>query len=436
MNLLYLNDRRGEYPDSYYAQTRDELAPFPALTGERPADVAIVGGGYTGLSAALHLAEAGYAVTLLEAHRVGFGASGRNGGQVGTGQRLEVSQLERMAGRETARALWTMAEDAKALVRNIAARSGVNYHHGIAHAFRTPAEFSQAQVMAEHLDRVYGYDQIEPLDRDAFRAVLPSARYIAGELDHGAGHLHPLNLALGMARLAAAAGATIHEQSAVIRIEHGAHATQQSVIFTNSGQIRCDHIILAANGYLDRLEPKVAARVMPINNYIIATEPLGDRAAQVLTRDIAVHDTKFVVNYWRLSRDKRLIFGGGETVSYHFPSDIAAKVRKPMLEIYPELADIAITHAWGGTLAITRTRMPCATRPAPNCLSVSGYSGHGVALATYAGKVMAKAIGGLAEEFDTMAQLLPPAFPGGNILRLPLLIAGMSWYSLRDRLGF
>lgn len=436
MNLLYLNDRRGEYPASFYADDRDPLPAFPALTGERRADVTIVGGGYTGLSAALHLAEAGYDVVLLEAHRVGFGASGRNGGQVGSGQRLEIDALERMAGRGTARDLWTMAEEAKALVRNLAARSGVPYHHGVAHAFRSRSEFSQARAMIERLARDYGYDQIEPLDRDAFRAILPSPRYLAGELDHGAGHLHPLNLALGIARLAVSAGATIHENSAVTRIDHARHAGGRSIVRTGSGQIRCDHVILAANGYLDGLEPGVAARVMPINNYIVATEPLGERAAEVLTRDIAVHDTKFVVNYWRMTPDKRLIFGGGETVTYRFPQNIAAKVRKPLLDIYPGLADVAFTHAWGGTLAITRNRMPCAMRPAPNCLSFSGYSGHGVALATYAGRIMARAIAGLAEEFDTMERLVPPPFPGGTLLRLPMLIAGMGWYSLRDRLGF
>ena len=183
------------------------------------------------------------------------------------------------------------------------------------------------------------------------------------------------------------------------------------------------------------LSGKVAARVMPINNFLIATAPLGDRAAQALTRDIAVHDTKFVVNYWRLDEDGRLIFGGGENVSYRFPADIAAKVRKPLAQIYPALADIPFTHAWGGTLAITMNRLPCFIRPAPNALSASGFSGHGVALATLAGKQMADAVAGQAQGFNTMAALPSPPFPGGSMLRWPLLVAGMSWYALRDRLG-
>ena len=436
MGLLHLNDRPGEYPPSLYAETRDEAPEFAPLRGELRADVGIVGGGYTGLSAAWHLAQAGYSVALLEAHRVGFGASGRNGGQVGSGQRLEVDALERMAGRETARRLWDLAEEAKALVRDIAGRSGVPYHPGLAHAFRSAREYDEARRHIDHLARHYDYGLIQPLGREAFRAILPSDRYCAGELDEGAGHLHPLNLALGLARLAAQAGAGIFDHSTVTRIDHAPRAGGESVLHCAQGRVRCNHVILAANGYLDDLDRTVAARVMPINNYIVATEPLGERAAQVLTRDIAVHDTKFVVNYWRLSQDRRLIFGGGETITYRFPRDIAAKVRKPLLHIYPELSDVRLTHAWGGTLAITRTRMPCFARPAPNCMSASGYSGHGVALATLAGRLMARAVAGQAEDFDVMASLRPPAFPGGSLLRQPLLIAGMAWFSLRDRLGF
>ena len=435
MNLLFSNDRLGAYPPSLYAATTPALPPFAQQHGEERADVVVIGGGYTGLSAALHLAEAGFDVMLLEAHRMGFGASGRNGGQLGSGQRLEVDALEKMAGKPGARRLWDMAEEAKALTRDLAARAGVTVHDGVAHAYRKAAEFEHSRRMIAHLSRDYAYDRIESLDRDAFRAILPSDAYIAGELDHGAGHLNPLALALGMARLADAAGARLRELSHVHAIRHATRAGEKSVVQTAKGRVLCDHIILAGNGYLGHLDMQVAARVMPINNFIVATEPLGARTAEVLHRNIAVHDTKFVVNYWRLSEDGRLIFGGGENVSYRFPKDIAAKVRKPLLQIYPGLSDVALTHAWGGTLAITMNRMPCFARPAPNCLSASGYSGHGLALANLAGKLMAQAVAGQAQGFDTMAALRSPPFPGGTMLRWPLLVAGMGWYSLRDRLG-
>lgn len=436
MNLLYANDRRGEYPASLYTDTRDLLPRFAPLKGETRADVAVVGGGYTGLSAALHLAQAGFDVVLVEAHRVGFGASGRNGGQLGSGQRQEVDWLEQQLGRPTAKRLWSLAEEAKSLTRKLASRAGVPVHDGVAHACRTRDEVEHAHALAQHLAQHYNYDKVQPLDRDEFRALVPSDAYIGGDLDRGAGHLHPLNLAIGMARLARDAGARIHEMTHVHFIEHGRKATDKSVLRCDTGRVVCDHVILAGNGYLGGLSAPVARRVMPINNYIVATEPLGPRAAEVLAENIAVADTKFVVNYWRLSDDKRLIFGGGESVGYRFPRDIRAKVRPHLLSVYPGLKDVNLTHGWGGTLAITMNRMPCFARPAPNCLSASGYSGHGLALATLAGKLMADAVGGQAQGFDAMAAVPSRNFPGGAGLRGPLLLAGMSWYALRDRLGF
>ncbi|WP_134724614.1 NAD(P)/FAD-dependent oxidoreductase [Paracoccus luteus] len=435
MNLLFSNDRRGAYPPSLYAAQNPVLPPFAALRGEARADVVVVGGGYTGLSAALHLARAGRRVVLLEAHRVGFGASGRNGGQVGSGQRLEVDALERIAGRDATRRLWDMAEAAKALTRALADAAGVAFHPGIAHAARTAAEVAHARANAERLARDYNYDRITPLDRDGLRALVKSPLYRGGDIDRGAGHLDPLALALGMARLAAGAGTVIHEDSHVHHIAHGARAGDKTVVQTGTGRVICDQVILAANGYLGGLDTQVAARVMPINNFVVATEPLGARAGDILAENIAVHDTRFVVNYWRLSPDGRLIFGGGENVGYRFPRDIAAKVRRPLERVYPQLKGVPITHAWGGTLAITMNRMPLFARPAPNCLSASGYSGHGVALATLAGKLMAQAVQGQSDGFDAMAALRPAPFPGGAAMRWPLLVAGMSWYGLRDRLG-
>ncbi len=433
MNLLFSNDRRGEYPDSWYAATAQAMGRLAPLRGETRADVCVVGAGYTGLSAALHLAGAGMDVVLVEAHRVGFGASGRNGGQLGSGQRMEQTGLEALVGLDDAARLWALAEDAKALVK------GLIKHHkidcdlkpGVAETGSTGAQVRDLHAHAAHLADRYGYGEYEILDRDATRALCPSPDYQGGILDHGAAHLHPLNYALGLARAAVRAGVRIYEQTHVHHVE----TTRPAVLRTDKGRITADHVVLACNGYLGGLNRKVAARVMPINNFIAATQPLGDDAARVLTKDVAVADSRFVVNYFRLSRDKRLLFGGGESYGYRFPADIAGLVRKPMTRVFPHLKDVKIDYAWGGTLAITMKRMPYLARLGPNILSASGYSGHGVGTATHAGQLMALAIKGQTDGFDTMARVPAPSFPGGAMMRSPLLVLAMSWFAMRDRLG-
>jgi gamma-glutamylputrescine oxidase len=432
LNLLYANDRAGDYPASYYAATRTALDPFPALKGEVRADVAVVGGGYMGLSAALHLAEAGRSVVVLEAHRVGFGASGRNGGQVGSGQRQDQDWLENAVGRDHARRLWDLAEDAKALVRDLIDRHRmpVTLYPGVAHACYSKAEARGTQAYAEKLSRDYGYDRIEVLDRAGIRRLIGSDRFAGGAVDRGAGHIHPLNFAIGLAQAAAGAGVRIHEGSEVLSLVPGA----KPVLKTAHGQVTADHVILAGNGYLGRLEPGYPSRVMPINNFILATEPLGARAAEVLAEPVAVADSKFVVNYWRLSEDNRLLFGGGESYGYRFP-DILKTVRPAMLAIYPQLAETRIDFAWGGTLAITMNRMPALLRPQANVLAASACSGHGVALSTLTGKLLAQAVAGQTEGFDLLARIPQPRFPGGAALRWPMLVLAMTWYSMRDRLG-
>lgn len=430
MNLLFANDRAGEYPPSYYAATATPPAPRPALQGARRADVCIIGAGYTGLSAALHLAERGYSVIVLEAHRVGFGASGRNGGQVSPGQRIEQDAIEGMVGQDDARKLWDIGLESRDLVRDLIARYDMDcpFNPGVIHADWHARDVPHAHAYAEKLARDYEYHEIEPLDHAAIQQIVKSAAYQGGTLDRGAGHLHPLRFAFGLARAAQTAGAKICEGSLVVDIQQGATVKVQ----TQTGHVEADHVLLAANGYMGGLVPQVAAKVMPINNFIIATEPLAPDT--VLSRDVAVADSKFVINYFRLSEDGRLLFGGGESYGYRFP-DIVKTVRKPMLEVFPQLKDTRIDYSWGGTLAITMTRLPCFMRLSPNVLSASGYSGHGVAMATMAGKIMAAAIAGQSEQFDTMARVRLPSFPGGRALRSPVLVMAMTWFALRDRLG-
>lgn len=434
MDLLYANDARGAYPPSWYAATVDPMPQEPPLDGDQRTDVCVIGAGYTGLSAALHLAQAGRKVTLLDAQRIGFGASGRNGGQLGSGQRIDQMTLERMVGLDQARALWDLGQDAKALVRQLVAEHQIDCHlkRGIAGTGSTASDVAELHTYAAHLQEHYGYDEIEVLDKNACQALCPSPDYKGGMLDMGAGHLHPLAFALGLARAARDAGVRIHEGTRVTELTDGS----QAVVHTSTGSVTADHVVLACNGYLSGIAPAVTARVMPINNFIAATEPLGVRAQEVLTRDVAVADSRFVVNYFRLSHDNRLLFGGGETYGYKFPSDIAAVVRKPMQMIFPHFKDVRIEYAWGGTLGITLKRFPYLARLAPNVLSASGYSGHGVGTATHAGYLMARAIEGEDAGFKTMQCIPTPAFPGGGVLRTPLLVLAMTWYAMRDRLGF
>lgn len=432
MDLLTINDTPGDYPPSFYAAQADLLPRQPTAKGALRCDVCVVGAGFTGLSTALHLAQRGYDVIVLEASRIGSGASGRNGGQVGQGQRLEQDALEQMLGRDHARALWDIATQSVDLVRDLSKSDMVHadFQPGIIHAAHRARYVPDYVDYAHKLQTEYGYDQMRALDRDELRHLVNSPAYHGGTLDMGAGHIDPLQFALGLARMALAQKVRIFETSRVQTLTQGPPAQ----LATPEAQITADHVVLGCNGYLGGLEPRVAARVMPINNYVVATAPMSPEAQkQLITENHAVADSKFVVNYFRFSHDHRLLFGGTESYGYRFMDDIAGQVRKPLAQIFPQLADVDITHAWGGTLGITMNRMPHFERVAGHILSLSGYSGHGVAMATLAGQIAAETIAGQAERFDLMAQVPSPRFPGGTLLRSPLLVLGMLWYSLRDK---
>ena len=421
------------HPPSYYAATANPPDACPALDGEYRCDVCVIGGGYTGVSTALHLAERGYDVVLLEAQRLGWGASGRNGGQVGSGQRRDQDELEKMVGRDAAHKLWGFAEDAKALVRDLIERHAIDcdYKPGILHADHKPRYVAHSHAYAQKLQDDYGYAHASAVSADEIGEMLATRGYHGGWLDMGGAHLHPLNYLLGLARAAKAAGVRVFEGTQATRIATGS----ESVVTTANGVVRAGHIVLAGNGYLDGIDSTIEARVMPINNFILATEPLGDEAAHALIRnDVAVADSRFVINYYRLSADKRLLFGGGENYSSRFPSDLKAFVRRHMLKIYPQLADTKIDYAWGGTLAVTFNRMPYFARPSPGVITAAGYSGHGVALATLGGQILAEAIDGTLSRFDVFDRVPTQVFPGGRLMRWPTLVAAMSYYALRDRL--
>lgn len=420
--------------NSWYAASANQQLSYPPLQGEVRADVCIIGGGYTGLASAIHLRKAGYSVVLLEANRVGWGASGRNGGHVGTGQRAEQDQLEKWVGLDQAKALWQLGLEAVDTVCGLIDEYDIDCElkTGNLHVAAKPGDVKGLQEEVEHLSGVYGYDKIRYIDSPELAELTSGQGFHGGTVDTGCKHLHPLNYALGLAAAADALGATLHEGSRVLSYREG----DKVEVKTDQGTVTASFLVLACNGYLEKLEPRTAGRIMPINNYMLATEPLPEALARQLIRDdTSMSDSLFVINYWKLSADNRLLFGGGETYSRQFPSDIAGFVRKYMLKIYPELADSRIDYGWGGTLAITMNRMPDFGRLSSQVFYAHGYSGHGVPIATLAGKLLAEAISGTAERFDVMASVPSRQFPGGTWLRRPGLVAGMLFYAVRDRLG-
>ncbi len=429
MNPLYRNDRPGVLPASYYVASADIPPERPALDGEVICDLAVIGAGYTGLSTALHAAKKGLDVIVIDAHRVGFGASGRNGGQVGTGWNKDQHWLEKRVGRDDARKLWDLTVEAKALTRDLAAAHApdAGYKPGVLHGEWTAKGVGEARQYAQWLAENYGYET-EFLDRDAVQNVCRSEVYEGGVLDMDAGHIHPLRYCLGLARAAEAAGARLFERTEAVGLAEGQ-------VTTASGSIRAGHVVVAGNGYLPNIDGFTAARVMPINSFIAATEPLGERASDVLPMDVAVADDRFVVNYFRLSEDKRLLFGGRENYGLGFPSDIVTALRARMERLFPQLGGVAIDYHWGGTLGITTHRLPMLRRLNATTFIAGGFSGHGVALTGLTGKILAEAVAGQAGRFDLMSTLPVPSFPGGAAARAPLLTLAMTWYSLRDRLG-
>lgn len=425
--------QRSTHTHSYYAASAKGLCDFDQLQGHQDADVCVIGAGYTGLSTALHLAQRGFSVALLEAERVGWGASGRNGGQVGSGQHIDQPELEAKVGQQRARALWDISIEAVQTVRDLVSQHDIDcdLKQGILEVTHRASDSDDYQSAAEHLQNHYGYQHISFINRAEIRQLVGSNNYQCGSLDSFSCHLHPLNYALGLARAATQAGVKIFENSRVSHYSKG----QSSLVTTANGSVKAQFVILACNGYLEKLEPQMAGKIMPINNFMLATEPLDEALCRELIRDdSAIADALFVVDYWRISGDNRLLFGGGENYTRRFPNDIKSFVRKYMLRVYPQLQNTRIDYGWGGTLAITVNRMPHFGRLGDNVFFAHGYSGHGVAMATMAGKLIAEAVAGTAERFDVMVNYPTHSFPGGILLRWPGLVAGMLFYSLRDKL--
>jgi gamma-glutamylputrescine oxidase len=427
--IVGFNDGLG-IADSYYVATAHPSADFATLASEIAADLVVIGGGCTGLSAALHGAERGASVVLLEGGRIGWGASGRNGGQIIPGLRKGAVGLVKAFGRERARALFDLALEARQLVLDLISRHEIDCDlklTGHLAAAVRPADLHAMEAEARSLATVMDYPHAKLLDAREARDVV-RADYHGGLMDDLGGHLHPLNYTLGLAEAARAAGVRIHENSPAT----GLQISQGVRISTPRGAVKAAHAVLAGDALLEGLMPRVNRRVMPVASYVIATEPLADPAA-LIPRDAAISDSRFVVNYYRRTSDGRLLFGGGERYSTRPPADIAAFVRPHMEAVFPQIAGATISYAWGGMVSVTTTRLPHIGVEGP-VFFAHGYSGMGVVLSTLGGKLLIEAMGGDKARFGLFAAAEPPAFPGGVALRGPLHVLGMLWYAVRDRL--
>lgn len=425
-----------EHAESYYAATINDPTRYPALEGERRADVCVVGGGLTGVSAALNLAERGYDVVLLESSRIAWGASGRNGGQVCTGYSCGMEKIEKWAGREGAKRYWDFAEESKRIVRERVEKHAIDCDltWGYYMAACKPAHLAELNESCEAWIARYGYNAEFKwaATPEQSRAFVDSPDYVGGVWESGAGHLHALNYCLGLARAAGQAGAEIFEGSPVERIDQGGEA----VVHTAAGQVRAKAVLVCCNAYLGRLVPQLTGMVMPMMNYVGATQPLDAATAmRLLPGNDAVSNSRFIVNYYRLSADRRLLFGGLASYSMIDPPNLRSSLHRDMERTFPQLAEVPFDHVWGGRVGISMNRAPHVGRLGGNLYFAQGYSGQGVALTGLMGKILAEAVAGEQERLDLFARLPHARFPGGLVLRTPILALAMAWFRIKDALG-
>ena len=434
--------------NSYYVATAPRGPGYAALQSNLECDVAVVGGGLAGLSAAIELAQRGYSVVLLEAQQVGWGASGRNGGQVIAGLACNQSVIEQQLGFGESRIVWGMTIEALRLIGERRERFGIecDWRSGYLSLAVNARKARELQTWRAHMERSYGYRThwIAPADMTQWIA---SPRFHSGVHDPLGGHLHPLKYSLGLARAAADIGVRIHENSAVTALEPGASVRLR----TASGSVRASHVLLAGNVYLQGIAPLLEKRIMPVGTYIVASEALAPELARSLIPSrSAVCDTNFVLDYFRTTADHRMLYGGRVSYTTATPPNLAASMQRRMAKTFPQLAQAKVEYSWGGFVDISMNRAPDfgrlplsgaasvaasgASRAHSNVYYLQGFSGHGLALTGLAGRLVAEAIAGDAERFDTFARLRHRPFPGGRLLRTPALVAGMAYYRLRDML--
>jgi gamma-glutamylputrescine oxidase len=432
--MSFLSIDRDLARDSYYAATARRGQGFPALSSSIDCDVAVVGGGLAGMSAALELAGKGYSTVLLEAKEVGWGASGRNGGQAIHGLACDQETIEAQLGLDDAKRVWQMSLEAIDLIRERIRTHDIDcdWRDGYLGVATTPAKAKDLATWADRMDAVYGA-KFTRIGRSEVHRWIDSPRYDGGIHDPHSGHLHPLKYSLGIAAATAKAGVRIHENTTVTAVEPQAGGVR---VKTAQGEVRAKQALLAGNVYLQGMAPQLESRIMPVGTYIVCSEPIDKALCDSLVPSrSAVCDTNFVLDYFRPTNDNRMLYGGRVSYSTMTPRNLAESMRQRMALTFPQLAHTKIEYAWGGFVDITMNRAPDFGRLAPNLYYLQGFSGHGLALTGLAGRLVAEAMNGDATRFDVFARLKHHAFPGGRWLRTPALVLGMAWYRLRDLLG-
>ena len=424
----------GAYPDSYYAASRNIDRTPTVLEGDIQADVAVLGAGYSGLSTAIHLAEKGYKVAVVEGARVGWGASGRNGGQIVNGHNASLDTIRRRYGEEAGAFVGGLVQEGGRIIRRLVSTYGIDcdLKDGNIYAAYTAAHMKDLEHK-KALWKRYGMDDHQLLDREAMRRLVNTDAYVGGMLDTTGGHMHPLNLTLGEAKALESLGGTIYEQSPVTKVEHEA---DKPVIHTAKGRVTANVAVLCGNAYLGHVVPKLVSRVMPVSTQMMATEPLGrERALSLIPSDMCVEDVRYILDYFRLSADNRMIFGGGTVYGGTDPADVRAKLKPNMEKVFPSLKGVKIDHAWSGNFALSFSRVPQMGKIGRNTYFAHGYSGHGVTGSHLFGKILSEAIDGDLSRFSQFEKLPWIPFPGGRMFRAQYSTIGSWWYQFKDAFG-
>ena len=421
---------------SFYRSSVEDLNSQDQLTSDIDVDICVIGGGLTGISSAINLSKKGYSVILCEARKIGWGASGRNGGQLGIGMRKDQFTIEKKLGLKHAKELWSLGLEAVEDVKNLIKENEIDCHlvNGVMSTACFEKDIDEYKFEIEHMAKNYDFEGYRFFNKEKIREEINSKMYLAGLLNSGSYHLNPLKLTLGLAKVAQKNKVKIFENTPIEKIREEGDRVQ---VMSKKGLIRANQVVVACNGYLDSILGSKKNKFMPINNYVVATEPLGEkRARQIIKNNYAVCDTRFIIDYYRFSEDWRMIFGGGETFTSNFVKNATSFVSKRMIKVFPQLQNVKIDYSWGGTLAITVNRLPHFGTLMNNKVSYAfGYSGHGLALSVLAGKLIGENIHGDHERFKFFSDINHMSIPLGSIFRRPIYSSAILYYKVRDYLN-